>query len=124
MFTGSVLPNYNWGHGKLDAFNALTLCSPTGVPLISASGNVFSLTAYPNPFNNTTTIVYDFSSINSFTQASIIVYDIMGKAVKSINLKGGKGTVTLDRTSLASGMYFYSLMVDGSRLKTEKLDIL
>ncbi len=125
-FTGTVSyvhPNYNWGCGKLDAFAALTKCEPSGIPMVTPT-NTFKLMAYPNPYTLNTTINYDFSTINQFNQASIVVYDMMGKAVKIINLKGSEGNITLDRTNLASGVYFYSLVVDGARLKTEKLEVL
>jgi hypothetical protein len=48
----------------------------------------------------------------------------LGKEVKAISLKSNSGIINLNKNTLASGMYFYSLMVDGSRLKTEKLDVL
>jgi hypothetical protein len=125
-FTGpaSGLPNYNWGYGKLNAFDAIVLCpNTTGIATIE-SPNTFTLIAYPNPFSNNTQINYDFSSIKDFNTASILVYDVMGKAVKTLVLKGNQGTVTMNKANLASGIYFYSLIVDGVRLKTEKLEVL
>jgi hypothetical protein len=49
------------------------------------------------------------------------VYDVFGKKIKSLELKNNKGTLQLNSGELSSGMYFYTLMVDGQRLKTEKL---
>jgi hypothetical protein len=125
VFTGpkTQLPNSNWGYGKLDAFAALTQCGPTDVPKISGAVYAIKLTAYPNPYSNTTNIMYDFSGIKEFSTASIVVYDMLGKAIKVINLNNNQGTVTMDRSQMASGLYFYSLMVNGLRLKTGKLEV-
>jgi hypothetical protein len=125
-FTGpaNTLPNYDWGYGKLDAFAALTGCGVTSVPVATAPVNGFGLTAYPNPYSINTTISYDFSSIKSFNKSSIIVYDMLGRVVKTIDLNNNKGTVNMNRANLASGIYLYSLVVDGSRVKTQKLDVL
>lgn len=125
-FTGpaSQLPNYNWGYGKLNAFDALTMCTLTmGDQPVSLPSEVFKISAYPNPFSVNTTITYDFSAIKNFSKASIIIYDMTGKPIKTINLDANQGTVIMNKVNLASGVYFYSLMVDGSRLKTEKLEV-
>ncbi len=126
-FTGpaSQIPNYNWGYGKLDAFNALTMCGLSdGVASVNEPEGVFILSAYPNPYSLITTITYDFSAIKNFNSANIVVYDIMGKVVKTIGLKANEGSVKIDRSGLPSGIYFYSLLVDGARLKTGKLEVL
>jgi len=49
---------------------------------------------------------------------------MLGKEVKAVSIKGNKGSVNIEKNALPSGMYFYSLMVNSSRLRTEKLDIL
>jgi hypothetical protein len=125
-FTGppSQLPNYNWGYGKLSAFDALINCGPTGMPVVYSPVNTFSLSAYPNPYSVNTLITYNFSSIKSYSTASIVVFDMLGNMVKTINLNNSQGYVNMDRSKLAQGMYFYSLVVDGSRLKTAKLEVL
>jgi len=117
-FTG-VTPNYQWGYGKVDAFKALTGCelAVNNIPSVPTS----SLFAYPNPTNGGTTIGYDFSTMNEYCTATIDVYDVFGKKIKTLELKNNKGTVQLNSGELSSGMYFYTLMVDGQRLKTEKL---
>ena len=119
--TSQSKPSYNWGYGKLHTCHALSQCGPTDVPMIAGNTNPFKLSAYPNPYTNTTIINYDFSGIKEFSKANIVVFDMMGKVVKTIDLKGNQGNVTMDRAKMSAGVYFYSLMVDGSRLKTEKL---
>lgn len=68
---------------------------------------------YPNPFNPTTTIEY---SLNKNSDVKIIIYDILGKEVNTlVNQKQVSGTykLNLNASSLSSGTYFYSLIVDG-----------
>ena len=123
-FTGAC-PNYKFGYGKVNAFKALTQCSPpAAVPEVAEPANVAILKAYPNPVISSTTVEYDFSGIRNFTQAQIEFYDVLGKKVKTVLLSSNSGTVNITKNTLSSGMYFYSLIVDGSRIKTEKLDVL
>lgn len=120
--TGSGLPDNQWGFGKLDVFKSMTGCSlgvPYAPPVPSAT-----LSIYPNPMNSSSIIDYDFTSMQSYCEANIAVYDIMGKEVKNIELKNSKGQVTMNKGSLVAGTYFYSLIVDGTKLGTEKLIIL
>lgn len=121
-FTGSHLPDYSWGYGKVDAFNSFTQCV-LGVKSIIASNDNYLLNAYPNPMNKSTLIAYDFSTIKQYAAASIVIFDIMGNTVQTIMLNNSKGSTVLTKNSLAAGIYFYTLMVDGSRLKTEKLAV-
>ncbi len=121
-FTGSHLPDNTWGFGKVNAFNSFTQCR-LGFKSLITSGSDYLLDAYPNPMNKSTIITYDFSALKQYSSACIVVYDIMGKVVQTIKLNNSKGSAPLTNNSLASGIYFYSLTVDGARLKTEKLAV-
>ncbi len=71
---------------------------------------------YPNPFNPSTTINYELPNAGS---VKIIVYDISGKKVKTlINefRQAGSYNVIFDGKNLASGVYFYKLVVSGANL--------
>ncbi|MCK6604313.1 MAG: T9SS type A sorting domain-containing protein [Ignavibacteriaceae bacterium] len=68
---------------------------------------------YPNPFNPSTTILYD---IPQDTEASLVVYDILGSRVETVFnefRKAGRYKLLYDITarngSLASGVYFMRL---------------
>ena len=108
----------------MDAFKALTGCIPTGVSNITPPESTAILKAYPNPSVSGTTIEYDFSNIKAYNKAQIVFYNMLGKQVKSIPVEGSQGSLDVGKNTLSPGMYFYSLMVDGSRLKTEKLEVL
>ena len=73
----------------------------------------------PNPFSNSTTINYVLPK--QFSSAKIIVSDKNGNVLKQINLSAGKGSVTVDATTLSSGAYQYSLYVDGKRIDTKQM---
>lgn len=69
----------------------------------------FSISSYPNPFNPTTIISYTLPEKEFVT---IRVYDILGKEIAElVNEEKEKGiyTVSFDGSSLASGIYFYSM---------------
>ena len=119
-FTG-VTPNYQWGYGKVDAFKALTGCSLAvhNLPPLPTT----ELYAYPNPAKGGVTIGYDFSNENEYCTAHIDFYDVLGKKVKTVQLKNNKGRLSLPPGEINSGMYFYTLMVDDKRMQTEKLII-
>jgi hypothetical protein len=74
----------------------------------------------PNPFNHTTIINYTLPQ--TYSSAKIIVTDNSGKTLKelSINTKG-KGSLNIDASTLASGAYQYSLIVDGRLIATKQM---
>jgi hypothetical protein len=67
---------------------------------------------FPNPFNPITTIRYDISD-DGFV--SLKIYDMLGRTVKTLvseNLTKGKYSVSFNADGLASGVYFYKLVVN------------
>ena len=74
----------------------------------------------PNPFNHTTSISYALPK--QFSSAYILVNDNNGKPIKRINVFGpGKGTLNIGASTLASGTYNYSLIVDGKMIDTRQM---
>jgi len=63
--------------------------------------------ACPNPVHNYTTIKYQLSGSVLEQNATIRVYNILGKCVKTV--EGRNGKVELDVSDLGSGIYFYQL---------------
>jgi hypothetical protein len=74
----------------------------------------------PNPFTHNTTIGYALPQ--KLTSAQIIITDKNGSTIKSITISGGsKGNITVDASTLASGAYQYSLIVDGKLIDTKQM---
>ena len=79
--------------------------------------------AYPNPFNPETRI--DFAlSVDGFTR--LVIYDLRGREIDSLideNLNAGFHTISWNGTTVASGLYFYTLK-SGNFIQTKKMMLL
>jgi len=68
-----------------------------------------SLSAYPNPFNSTTTLAYDIPQAGETT---LQVFDITGRLVETLKdrvIPAGTYSIQFDGQQLASGVYFIRL---------------
>ncbi len=99
-----------------------TLGWPTSVPVAASAAATGSFDLYPNPTSNTFNIVV--TSEQSMTYG-LRVTDISGRTAinKSIAVAKGTETVSVDASSLPSGVYFVTLY-GGEKLQTRKLVIL
>ncbi len=84
--------------------------------------NVVSLIGnYPNPFNPTTKIKYKLSRKE---KVKLAVYNILGQELKvlvnNIPQEPGEYEVTFDANDLASGIYYYRLIV-GNKIQSGKM---
>jgi hypothetical protein len=74
----------------------------------------------PNPFAGATTIRYSLPA--GFRAAQLIITDNSGKAIRQVQLNtAGNGTVNIDASTLTSGTYSYSLVVDGKVMENKKM---
>jgi len=76
---------------------------------------------YPNPFNSSTKIEFSLAK-NSL--AEIKIYDIQGKEIKSLlkkTLTAGNHKINFDASGLYSGVYFYSLIINGVNTDMKKM---
>ena len=80
----------------------------------------FSLDNYPNPFNPNTNINYAFAS-SSYKNAKLSVVNIKGENIWSKDLSSSIGSVDFDGSKLNSGVYYYSLVVDGKNISTKSM---
>ncbi|WP_395047208.1 SBBP repeat-containing protein [Flavobacterium sp.] len=83
-------------------------------PFLSTSDFEYSskLTVYPNPSS-------DIFTINSDTSGTIVVYDLIGKIIKTENLD--LGITKLDLNNYSSGIYLMKVTNDNNQTKTVKL---
>ena len=76
----------------------------------------------PNPVNNNTVIKYRLPQ--SVKVAQMVITDSRGSIIKTIVLNAkNSGQVTLSAGTLATGSYFYSLLVDGVKFDTKEMQI-
>jgi subtilisin family serine protease len=99
LFTGSSLPNNDWGHGKLDAFTLMTGCSASGIHEL----NNLTFDVYPNPANN----VLQISNANSNKNTSVSIYNCTGAIVYAGILDANNKTI--ETSALTPGLYLIKL---------------
>lgn len=79
---------------------------------------------YPNPFNPKTNIKYKIANYKSIT---LKVFNLLGKEIMTLvnkKLEPGIYEVNFNGNNLASGIYFYSLSVNGNTIDTKKMLLL
>ena len=112
-----IRDNYNLGDIyiiKTDKFgyaNPPVGISGTQQPTSFAQQN---MKLYPNPFNSFSILEFDLHELHP---ASIRIYDIEGKEVKSFyysELRLGTNTVRIDAGGLPTGIYFCKMVSNGS----------
>ena len=74
----------------------------------------------PNPFTETTTIKCFIPE--SITKADMYIYDMNGHQIESIAItKRSEVSLTVAGNSLDAGIYFYSLITDGTIVDTKRM---
>ncbi len=108
---------WNWSANKV-----VRVYNPIGIINISSVADEFTLSQnYPNPFNPVTQIKF---SVAKPSMVRIKIFDITGTEVSvAVNghFKTGSYQVDFNASNLSSGVYFYSLFADGSRIETKKM---
>lgn len=100
-FTGSALPDYQWGHGKADGKNTL-LCKENLAAIVQYKQTDFFV--QPNPSSNNFTIVNPNRTTLRFS-----LFDVSGRLVLSGSGSDGKLTVGTTENNLPSGIYFLQI---------------
>ncbi len=74
----------------------------------------------PNPFAESTVVTYAIGQ--DFVKAQIIFTTTEGKIIKTVDIREkGTGTLNVFSNDLSSGLYSYSLIVDGKVIDTKKM---
>ena len=97
-FTGSALPDIEWGYGKIDAFSMMTVCATS---LSTTENSTPSLMhVFPVPANGQTAI--QIKGLSPFRNVSVI--NSLGQVVYSATADNN-GNVTIPPSLLSSGFY-------------------
>jgi trimeric autotransporter adhesin len=74
----------------------------------------------PNPFAESTSITYTIPT--NFKSAQLIFTSTSGEIVKVIEIKtAGKGLINVYAQGIASGLYTYSLKINGVIVESKKM---
>ena len=116
-----------YGYGLIDVMAAINY-TPNGID--EENNYELSITNYelkqnyPNPFNPVTKINYELR-ITNYELAEIVVHNSAGQKVWSspVTRYGSRvtGSILFDGSSFNSGIYYYSLIVDGEKLSSKKM---
>lgn len=89
---------------------------------VNIPGSFSLVKNYPNPFNPVTRIVFN---VPKQARIKITIYDVSGKEVKilvnEVRQARLEDFVDFDAGSLASGVYFYSLIADGEFIEAKRM---
>jgi hypothetical protein len=75
----------------------------------------------PNPFSGSTVIRYAIPA--GTPGATLSVYDLTGRMLRSFNLNDGEGAVTINAGDLPDGLYIYDLQVNGRQVLERKMRV-
>ena len=81
--------------------------------------NIQSLSVYPNPFNSQAEITFNSAKAGMMTEK---ITSVLGSTVYSnqLDVKVGANTHTINRNTLAAGVYFFTI-ADGSSTFTKRI---
>ena len=86
----------------------------------TAKTQPLSVDIYPNPMSSNASINYFVPA--KYGNGQLIVLNMVGKTVKRFNLRCGENAkLNISSTDLANGVYFYSIVSNGTTLTTKKL---
>ncbi|MBL7921064.1 MAG: S8 family peptidase [Bacteroidia bacterium] len=99
-YTGTALPNYLWGYGKLDGFAAMN-CIITQLNKNTLSNGI---SYYPNPFSETVTLNFE-KEING----KLFVYSVDGKLLYEDTLNSNLYKLTCPKLKEYNGLLFVKI---------------
>lgn len=123
----SFAPNRRRGWGLINAWETVKLAklmTNTNTNISSVPESFLLEQNYPNPFNPSTKISYKLQVAGNI---GLNVYDIAGRFITSlVNARQGEGSyeVEFNASGLSSGVYFYSLIVDGRQMGVKRMTLL
>ncbi|MCC6599054.1 MAG: tail fiber domain-containing protein [Crocinitomicaceae bacterium] len=87
---------------------------------LSSKNEVKLYQNFPNPFSIETVIKYHIPDDRS--SASIVIYNMSGKEIKAFkNLPKGESQVKINGAELNSGVYVYTLILEGQVIDTKQM---
>ncbi len=115
MITSCCSNNSTTENNSINQNPTLDITLSDNVPSIVLDQNV------PNPFAEQTTITYTLT--DGVKKAQMLFYNIEGKLIQSVDLStaSGKGQMNVFANDLSTGVYTYTLVVDGEIKGTKRM---
>jgi hypothetical protein len=115
MITSCCNNNSNTENNSINQNPTLDVTLSDNVPSIVLDQNV------PNPFAEQTTITYTLTE--GVKKAQMLFYNIEGKLIQAVELSNtfGKGQMNVFANDLSTGVYTYTLVVDGEIKGTKRM---
>lgn len=98
------VPAGHLGHGRVDAWAAVAASLPE-IPAVSIPADLVLKGNYPNPFNSSTTIMFD---LRSTCRVKLQITDLLGRIVENLLDEirpAGSHQIPFDASHLTSGVY-------------------
>lgn len=118
-FTGSQLPDNQWGHGKVDAFNVLTNCNTLSVA--EQQGTPVGI-IYPNPAAYGEVTIYFHGKMPS-PESMIRICDASGRFIKEFPYLGASEQ-TISVNGIRAGVYAVQLSESNRHVFLNRLVII
>ena len=120
-WNGNYIPYFAFGASQFEAVDIeLTVSQSNSISIEENFQDAQLFQNYPNPANGATTVGY---SLQNEATVTFEMIDVTGKKVFSSfegNKNSGTYSIELNTSEFNSGVYFYSLIVDGNRV-TKKM---
>ncbi len=104
-----------------DSAFIVVVYNPSPAGIASYSLNYSLSEPFPNPASTLLSFNYKVGSTQGNSQ--IMVYNLLGSLISSVDLSEAAGTVKLDVAELESGMYFYTFLINGKAVVSKKFII-
>ncbi|MBT8196089.1 MAG: T9SS type A sorting domain-containing protein, partial [Bacteroidia bacterium] len=118
-FTGTSLPNNTWGHGKVDAFQVLSNCTPVG---IEEHSNSNQLIVVPNPVSTNQEISFVLSKELIGKKLLIDIRSLSGQKLHEQAVSHDLNKIQL--SNISAGVYFIRLFADDTLVSSSKLVVI
>jgi hypothetical protein len=106
MIPGSEVPNHTYGHGRIDALEAVN----RALSMIVANEeleNAHSVEVFPNPFSQEIIILRK----GQIEAATLDLFNGQGQLIRSLVLSAERTVVSLP--DIPSGVYWYRMRTEG-----------
>ncbi len=109
---------YNESYYYIDDVSVVD-CGSVGIPEKTQTN--YNVKLYPNPNNGNFAFEYHLEG----NDAEIIsIYDITGKLIRKLNFNSTNTSTSINASELDAGIYLYDVLINNTKVKTDKLIII